>query len=128
MGSGGVAQHGLFEGQTVTYEFTAEPSDSDDSDWGSVRSSDDDSDDSEFDIHVVSDKNTQDDHNRTSDSTSEPSSGVAPRAHSNLPAAIVSRFAYSIHGIAECVGKLSLALPTKKVYRGFAEMRLPEAR
>ena len=37
------------------------------------------------------------------------------------------RFLYSVHGIASGAKKLSFALPTKEVYRGFAGMRLPKA-
>ena len=43
-------------------------------------------------------------------------------AASGLP-----RFLHSIHGIASGANKLSFALPTKEVYRGFAGMRLPKA-
>ena len=34
-------------------------------------------------------------------------------------------FVYSIHGVASGARKLSFALPTKEVFRGFGGMKLP---
>ena len=41
--------------------------------------------------------------------------------------ACTAHFSHSIHAITSGVKKLSFAMPTRLVYRGFANMKLPEA-